>query len=384
MLSCMLVLSASLLAQQSKEEKQEAREQKKSERLAKKQQKLAEGKAMITPFLAPAYTPEMGFTVAAGGLLTFKTAPSNQELKRSNMPFTAGAGLNGTVFAYARPTVFFASNKLRWYMDFWYKDMPDNYWGIGTYNAINVPNSDTTTAYNRTWFMFKNTLIYEVYDNLFAGIMVDYNYTHGSEASEGVVNDPNYIEYNDRPLNSGIGLVVQYDSRDIPANAWEGMYIGLEAIKYTPSLGGDNDYNLLVLDYRQYETVGRKGQVLAWQAKTRLADGEVPYGEMGQLGNPFDLRGYTWGRFRDEKLMFLMVEYRHTFLKPGSKELSKHGVVGWVASGTVAPKLGDAEHFLPNFGVGYRLELQPRMNVRLDFGIGRETSGIYFNFNEAF
>ncbi len=39
---------------------------------------------------------------------------------------------------------------------------------------------------------------------------------------------------------------------------------------------------------------------------------------------------------------------------------------------------------LPNFGIGYRLELQPRMNLRIDYGIGRETSGIYYNFNQAF
>ncbi len=379
------LFSSSLLAQQSEEEKKAAKEQKKAVKLEKKQQKIVDGKTLITPFIAPAYTPEMGITIAAGGLVSFKTQPTNQELKRSNIPFAVGAGITGAVFAYARPTVYFASNKLRWYSDLWYKDMPDNYWGIGTYNAINVPKSDTTTEYMRTWFLFKNTFVYEVYTDLFVGLMVDYNYTKGSEPSAGVANDPNYMEYNDKPTNSGIGLVVQYDSRDMPTNAWDGVYVSVEATKYTPSLGGDNNYNLLTIDYRQYKNVGRKGQTMAWQFKTRLADGEVPYGEMGQLGNPFDLRGYTWGRFRDEKLFFLMVEYRHMFLKAGSStELSKHGMVGWVASGTVAPKPGEAEHFLPNLGIGYRLEIQPRMNVRIDFGIGRETAGIYINFNEAF
>ncbi len=379
------LFSSSLSAQQTKEDKKELKEQKKADKKLAKDQKLADGKALLTPFLVPAYTPEMGLTIAVGGLVSFKTKPANQLLNRSNIPLTAGAGVTGAIFAYARPTVYFASNKLRWYSDLWYKDMPDNYWGIGTYNAINVPKSDTTTAYNRTWFMFKNILVYEVYENLFAGLIIDYNYTQGSEPSAGVASDPNYIEYNDKPMNSGVGLVVQYDTRDIPTNAWDGVFVGVEATSYTPSLGGDNNYNLLTIDYRQYKNVGRKGQTMAWQFKTRLADGEVPYGEMGQLGNPFDLRGYTWGRFRDEKLFFLMVEYRHMFMKAGSStELSKHGMVGWVASGTVAPKPGEAENFLPNFGVGYRLELQPRMNIRVDFGIGRETMGIYMNFNEAF
>jgi hypothetical protein len=35
-------------------------------------------------------------------------------------------------------------------------------------------------------------------------------------------------------------------------------------------------------------------------------------------------------------------------------------------------------------GLGYRFELQPRSNVRIDIGFGRNSSGIYFNFTEAF
>jgi len=34
--------------------------------------------------------------------------------------------------------------------------------------------------------------------------------------------------------------------------------------------------------------------------------------------------------------------------------------------------------------VGYRFEIQPRSNVRVDFGFGERSSGVYFNFTEAF
>ena len=81
-----------------------------------------------------------------------------------------------------------------------------------------------------------------------------------------------------------------------------------------------------------------------------------------------------------------MTEYRHTFLKENG-ELGKHSAVAWIASGTVFNDANLATndlHWLPNFGVGYRFEIQPRMNVRMDFGIGRESSGFYFNFNQAF
>ena len=40
--------------------------------------------------------------------------------------------------------------------------------------------------------------------------------------------------------------------------------------------------------------------------------------------------------------------------------------------------------WLPCFGLGYRLTVQPRMNLRIDYGFGTESQGFYFNFNEAF
>ena len=42
------------------------------------------------------------------------------------------------------------------------------------------------------------------------------------------------------------------------------------------------------------------------------------------------------------------------------------------------------DRLLPSVGFGYRLEVQPRKNLRIDFGFGRNTQGVYFDFNEAF
>ncbi len=68
-------------------------------------------------------------------------------------------------------------------------------------------------------------------------------------------------------------------------------------------------------------------------------------------------------------------------------ELSKQGFVAWLGAGTIfntqTPK-DYTNRWLPNIGVGYRLEVQPRMTIRFDFGVGRETTGFYFNFNQAF
>jgi hypothetical protein len=302
------------------------------------------------------------------------------------MPVTVSYSTTGAMVFQSILISYWFQDKLRVNGDFWYKNMPDYYWGVGYQSAYNNYKSDSTTAYNRQWWWFNPRFLFQVRENSFIGLNVDYNYTKGSEASAGVAADSVYRLYNDKPLNSGFGLILRYDSRDVPVDAWRGMLIDFRATTYLTSLGGDNNFQVYQLDYRQFKTIGRAGQVLAWQIRTRFAFGNVPYGEMSQLGNPFDFRGYLWGRYRNHDMFYLLTEYRHTFLK-GNGRLGRHIAVTWVGTGTIfnsQTSKDNTNRWLPNFGVGYRFEIQPRMFVRIDFGIGRETSGIYFNFNQAF
>ena len=205
--------------------------------------------------------------------------------------------------------------------------------------------------------------------------------------------DPYYQEYGPDNQNSGIGGVFQYDTRDVGANAWKGVFLNAQAISYGGFLGGDNDYQAYDLDYRQYVPLGREGRTLAWTARTRWTQGSVPWAELSQLGSGSDLRGYRSGRYRDRAMIYGIVEYRYQFTSDSRETgLSRHGFVAWVGAGTIAPSFGDITDVLPNWGVGYRFEVQPRMSVRADIGYGREflASGnkfvpsVYFNFTEAF
>lgn len=45
---------------------------------------------------------------------------------------------------------YWAVDRVRISADIWYKDMPDNYWGVG-YEGRNTPKGEDTTAYRRLW-----------------------------------------------------------------------------------------------------------------------------------------------------------------------------------------------------------------------------------------
>jgi len=356
---------------------------KKEVRQAKRALKVEQGKPLFTPLVGPAYTPEMGFTVAGGVMISNKTNPRDSLIQRSSSPVMIGATSTGGVFASSILSSYWFKDKLRIYGDFVYKDMPDNYFGVGYENGYETPNSDSTTEYNRQWWWINPRFLWQFKEHWFAGLIFDANSTKVTEPSQGVLEDEHYQQFGPDNMNIGLGLIARYDSRDVPVNAWEGFYADLRATFYNSAIGSDNDYQAYQLDLRKYFRIKRPGRTVAVQIKSRIGVGEMPYAEMSQLGTPYDLRGYRWGQYRDKSILFFLGEYRHMFLK-GDGTLSKHGAVGWIGTGSLGGNPSEFQHWLPNLGIGYRLEVQPRMNLRIDIGIGRESAGFYFNFNEAF
>ncbi len=100
---------------------------------------------------------------------------------------------------------------------------------------------------------------------------------------------------------------------------------------------------------------------------------------MPLLGSDERMRGYYQGRYRDKNVVSSQLEYR--------RQLTwRHGVVAWVGAGTMGPSIDSLNdgRWLPSAGVGYRFEFKPRVNIRLDYGIGKGSSGFYFQVGEAF
>ena len=126
-----------------------SKDEKKALRKAKRKEKEASGKLMITPLAGPAYTPELGFTIAGGIMTSFKTNKSDSLIQRSSAPIMLGFTSTGAYFFQSKWTTFWLNDKLRIYSDLNYKNMPDNYWGVGYDDAYSAYKSDTTTKYTQ-------------------------------------------------------------------------------------------------------------------------------------------------------------------------------------------------------------------------------------------
>jgi len=342
----------------------------------------------IMPLVGPAYTPELGFSFAGGIQMSWTSDRRDPDLPRSSAPVSVAFSTTGAIVFSTRLTTFWLHDRLRWNTEIWLKDMPDNYWGVGYEAARGPSDPDETTAYDRTWWQIRPTLLGRVYRDLFVGGIFDFNQTVVSDPSPEMEADPDYIEYGADNYNGGVGAMIAWDSRDFPVNAYEGIYAAASFMVYGPHFGGDNLYEVLDLDYRHYITIRRPGSTLTWQIHSRSGFGDVPYAETSMLGSPFDLRAYRWGRYRDDSMLYALLEYRYMFARRHPSEdqspLTRHGFVVWAGVGSVAPNITKMTHWLPNAGVGYRFEVQPRLNVRVDVGFGNDSYAFYFNFQEAF
>ncbi len=342
----------------------------------------------ITPFLAPSVSPEVGLMLTAGGLISFKLDRQNGKIQPSSIPFSVGYSTTGALIANFRPSLFFKNDKNRLMGDIWIKDMPDNFWGIGYDDGSNPSQPDTTTQYHRYWWQVFLKYSHRFGKNFYAGLLFDYNATTASDPGTRLLSNANYQLYGPNIKNVSLGLLAQYDSRDITVNAYKGLFLELSSNFYSATALEKPTYQILILDYRQYHQIKRPGRTLAWQIKTRVGTGQVPWPEMSQIGTPMDLRGYRWGRYRDRQMTYAITEYRHMFMRKKPRKdgemMSRFGFVTWLATGSVANDFSSMNHWLPNAGVGVRYEVQKRMNARVDFGIGEDSNAVYISFNEAF
>ena len=348
-----------------------------------KKERIESGLPFLSPMIGPGYTPDAGLLFAVGGLLSFKTNRNDTLIQRSSLPVTFITSTRGNIVFGAKLKSFWWKDRVRINVLAAISDAKDDYFGVGYNSAVSIPKSDTTTLYTRQGWAFNSEFLYRIRPKLYVSILFDFNYTNAVETNPVMEEDPTFIEFGPKNYNAGVGFSLQYDSRDIVVNAWKGIFANLSTIIYASGLGSDNDYQTVVLDLRHYRKLEREGKTIAFRYKGRFGYGDVPWAEMTKLGGSREMRGYIKGQYRDVAGMHFTAEYRHMFLNHLG-ELSAHGFTTWLGSGTIFNGVNNIEKWLPNFGFGYRFEVQPRMNLRIDFGFGRDSTGIYFDFTEVF
>lgn len=342
----------------------------------------------------PSYNPEASLGVGGAMLMSFRMNKFDSISQRSFIPVGFNISINGTFIAAGAGTLFFNENRFRIYVKYGFRTEPANFYGIG-YDQIkeaerlkDLYGKDSVT-FHKTSISFNPKFVWEVYPHVYTGAMIDVNYAKSKDMSYFMEQNAAVQKYGKKYHNVGLGALFQYDTRDDVATPYHGMLLSAMGTLYGKYLGGNYNYEMVELEYRQFQQLFKRRSTLGWTAKSQIGFDNVPYTELPIFGSPSDLRGYLWGKYRDKSMAYGIVEYRHMFMSQEAYERgafwSKFGAVAWVGTGTIGETPAKWDKWKFNYGVGLRIQLQPRKNFRLD--IGREPGqkwGVYMNMTEAF
>ena len=209
-----------------------------------------------------------------------------------------------------------------------------DFWGISFDDCYHNP----TSQYIRTQMKADADYSYRIGRYIHFGAVLTLNWTKASD-----IIDISYLKGQDKSyFMTGIGGSFQIDTRDNVTDPNKGFYLLLKEVCWPSVLGtaGMTNWatNVILCGYIPIW----KGGILAGDLYGQFNKDSVPWilrEETGAVNGR--MRGYYCGRFRCDRI-------------------------------------------LPNYGIGLRVGFKHNMNLRIDFGLGKETAGFTFGFCEAF
>ena len=173
---------------------------------------------------------------------------------------------------------------------------------------------------------------------------------------------------------------MQYDTRDFIQNPKKGIFFRVQEIYYPQFLSTYNKpiFSTTVI-FDAYQRLW-KGSVLAYDLYGQFKSKDTPWVLREELGaGASRMRGYYGGRYIDCNFAATQLELRQHIY-------GRIGCSAWVGCGTVFPSFDKFSwsNILPNYGLGFRFEFKHNVNLRVDYGFGKNTSGIVFQIAEAF
>ena len=293
-------------------------------------------------------------------------------LYRTNVSLFGDITTVGFYLLGIRGNHLFPNDRYRLDYTLYFFSFPSSYWGIG-YDMGNDGNN--CTQMKRWQAQIKSSFLIQLSKSLYMGPMLAYDFV-----SVKKVENPELL--NGLPLRTsslGVGFSLVYDSRDVLTYSTNGYYVNISQSFRPKFIGNKQAFHTTDIRFCGYNQIW-KGGVLAYEARGIFNLGETPWSMMATLGNSYSMRGYYEGRYRDKHKLDTQIELRQHVWR-------RNGIALWVGAGTVFDRFSSIhmDRILPNFGIGYRWEFKKDVNVRLDYGFGKNgQKGFIFNINEAF
>ncbi len=333
-------------------------------------------KVLLLPVPAIGKSLETGWYFGAVCLFKFKNyfrTPQYSTAKAEvNYTLNKQIILNASWFVYTHENknIIIGDNSFLYF--------PENFYGIG----------NNTTASGEIYYTAKRTELYnavlwKIKPPIYAGVSTRIQGITSVNITGTKTEINRELETNNAGWVYGIGPHLLIDKRDRILNPSAGSYlIDAENINFLKEKNtqGTSAFSNIKTDIRLYHKLF-SNTILAWQYYGLYTFGNPPYRLTGLMGSDSHMRGYYQGRYRDNNYATVQAEARVS-IKPwiGFTIFSGVGEV-WRKAADVSI---DTIKYTTGIGFRLRVDKSDQINLRLDYAIGKETSGFYVAFGEAF
>lgn len=319
----------------------------------------------------PSYSKNtsLGIGLLAAGL--YRIDRTDSLTPPSDISIFANVSISGFYAVGVTGNNIFSHNDKRIDYTVMFSSAPRDMWGIG----YNDGRHNKESSYNEKHYLVKGRYLHRVLPNTYLGGMLSFEHTRGVKFQ----NESYLYGQKHQYTATGIGAIIEYDSRDFIPNPFRGIYLSLQETFFAKGLGNCGKSLWRTTFTADYYKRLWKGGVLATDLYAEFNSAGTPWPMLARMGGSQRMRGYYQGRYTDNDMITFQVELRQRIWR-------RIGCTVWGGAGNV---FGDLDRFdwsqtLPNYGVGLRWELKQRVNVRLDYGFGKKTSGFLLSINEAF
>lgn len=319
----------------------------------------------------PSYSKNtnLGIGVLAAGL--YRLDRTDSVTSPSNISIFGNISISGFYAVGVTGNNIFSQNRSRIDYTVAFSSAPRDMWGIG-YDAGRY---NKESSYVEKHYRIEGRYLHRIFRNTYLGGLLNFEHTKGLK-----IKNEAYINHQKHYYTAtGIGAIAEYDSRDFIPNPHRGVYVSLLETffpKFLSNCGQSLWRTVFIAD--GYQRVW-EGGILAADLFAEFNSDDTPWPMLARMGGGQRMRGYYQGRYTDNNLITFQVELRQRIWR-------RIGCTVWGGAGNVFPRFDKFRwsQTLPNYGVGLRWELKKRVNIRLDYGFGRKTSGFLLNINEAF
>jgi len=202
-------------------------------------------------------------------------------------------------------------------------------------------------------------------------------FTRMIDANQSLEFEAGSVDFDTSDVRSvGVGLTLEYDSRDMPINSYAGRYFKVEGLFNDEAIGSNETYQSYEAEFRAYhqwtETV-----VVAWELHACQRVGRVPLWDSCTIG----LRGFPATNYLGKSSYLGQAEARWWLSR-------RWGLVAFGGAGEIGTSFTGYRNrdTIPSYGVGVRFSVLPakRVNVRLDLARSKDDDAIHLSVGEAF